>query len=452
MLTPVDIQQKKFHSGIGYDKKDVNTFFESVAESYEQLYRSNAELKEKVISLTDGLQNYKSKEEALQKSLMLAEKDSEDTKSKANREAKTIELDAKNKAKLILADAEERLEKIKTEIEQLETQYAMYKSNFASLLKMQFGFLKENDFDVDSYIDPKYAGMFVSGAAPRATDSSSFGEFSDDPQMRDESPLGGAGGYTGMNSMNSDNMTSSSAMYGSSLSVDPFNPNSKPQPGRYNPYDGSNNNTNKTSKAAGTGSTTFTFADDKQKQKAKKTSYRPTADGTNASKQQAQSQQSNKPKPTTKATQDAKEKAANKANAETKPASQTAEKSKTNTVKPEVKKQASPKPEAPKTNVDAKSSNADDKTVHDYEFDKEVDDIIAKIKREVEEQHLQETTSAEAEPVNDVDSSTSEASQDQAEQEEQLVGDVEEKKSGVAMISDGEEISEDADDDGFEFI
>ena len=30
MLTPVDIQQKKFHVGLGYDKKDVNTFFDSV--------------------------------------------------------------------------------------------------------------------------------------------------------------------------------------------------------------------------------------------------------------------------------------------------------------------------------------------------------------------------------------------------------------------------------------
>jgi len=91
MLTPVDIQQKKFSIGIGYDKKDVNTFFESVAESYEQLYRSNAELKEKVETLTDGLQHYKSKEAALEKSLMLAEKDSEDTKSRANKEAKNIE-------------------------------------------------------------------------------------------------------------------------------------------------------------------------------------------------------------------------------------------------------------------------------------------------------------------------------------------------------------------------
>ena len=81
-----------------------------------------------------------------------------------------------------------------------------------------------------------------------------------------------------------------------------------------------------------------------------------------------------------------------------------------------------------------------------------MDDIIAKIRREVEEQHLQETSSEETATVKEAESSTAEASQEQAEQEEQLVGDVEEKKSGVAMISDGEEISEDADDDGFEFI
>mgnify|MGYP003304672896 CR=1 FL=1 len=92
MLTPVDIQQKKFNIGLGYDKKDVNTFFQSVSESYEQLYRLNAELKEKVETLTDGLQHYKSKEEALEKSLMRAEKDSEDTKSRANKEAKNIEI------------------------------------------------------------------------------------------------------------------------------------------------------------------------------------------------------------------------------------------------------------------------------------------------------------------------------------------------------------------------
>lgn len=244
MLTPMDIQQKKFHIGLGYDKKDVNSFFEEVVASFEELYRSNAELKEKVETLTDGLQNYKSKEAALKKTLMSAEKASEDTKSKATKEAKNIELEAKNKAKVILSDAETRLEEIKQEITVLETQYAAYKSNLCSLMKQQFEFLKENDFDADSYIDEKaltLLGGSVAVQAPQA--NASFGAFEGDPQMRDESSLGGMSG-----SVSKDDLTSTSAVYTSNLGegedfVDPFNP--KKDNGRYNPFDGSKPETSK---------------------------------------------------------------------------------------------------------------------------------------------------------------------------------------------------------------
>ena len=241
MLTPVDIQQKKFSIGIGYDKKDVNTFFESVAESYEQLYRSNAELKEKVETLTDGLQHYKSKEAALEKSLMLAEKDSEDTKSRANKEAKNIELEAKNKAKIILNDAEERLEQLKLEIAELETRYAAYKSNFATMLKKQAEFLGEVDFDVDAQIDERAFALIAGSMPQQSAPAGDFGSFDGDPQMRDESTLGGMASSGGMMNGGGD-MNSTSAVYTSMLSanenfVDPFNPN-KEENGRYNPYDG----------------------------------------------------------------------------------------------------------------------------------------------------------------------------------------------------------------------
>ncbi len=242
MLTPVDINQKKFHMGIGYDKKDVNAFFDEVAESYEQLYRSNAELKEKVITLTDALQNYKSKEASLKKSLMLAEKDSEDTKSKATKEAKSIELEAKNKAKVIIGDAEERLISIKDEMSNLETQYAAYKSNFLSLMKQQHEFLKSLDFDADAQIDERALTLLGGSVAANNTGSASFGSFNGDPQMRDESSLGGmANSGTGM-STNPDDKISTSAVYTSNLGagenfVDPFNPDKK-ENGRYNPYDG----------------------------------------------------------------------------------------------------------------------------------------------------------------------------------------------------------------------
>lgn len=243
MLTPVDIQQKNFHVGLGYDKKDVNTFFDSVSESYEQLYRSNAELKEKVATLTDTLQNYKSKESELERSLMLAEKDSEDTKSNAAREAKNIVLDAKNRANVMLQDAEKRLEEIQQEVAMLETQYAAYKSNFSLLLKQQFAMLLEQDFDVNAYIDDRALALLGGGMAAHRQPSSggdSFGSFDGDPQMRDESTLGGmssGGGEFGSGG----STTSTSAVYTSSLGanedfVDPFNP--QQENGRYNPFDG----------------------------------------------------------------------------------------------------------------------------------------------------------------------------------------------------------------------
>lgn len=238
MLTPVDIQQKKFHVGLGYDKKDVNSFFEDVARNYEDLYRTNADLKERVTTLTDALQNYKSKEAELEKSLMRALKDSEDTKSKAVKEAKSIELEARNKAKSIIGNAEERLINIQNEIALLETQYAAYKANFCNLMQKQFEFLKVEDFDAHSYIDERVLGALIgagSTSSQPATDSN-FGTFSGDPQMRDSSSLGGMNNDY---SYKKDNITSTSAVYTSHLGandnfVDPFNPNKDNN--RFNPY------------------------------------------------------------------------------------------------------------------------------------------------------------------------------------------------------------------------
>ena len=241
MLTPVDIQQKKFRTGLGYEKKDVNAFFDIVADSYEKLYRSNAELKEKVLTLTDGLQNYKSKEAELEKSIMIAEKDSEDTKSKAQQEAKNIKLDAKNKAKNILADAQKELDEITQKITELETQYAAYKSNFVYFMKKQFELLGEEDFDPKSYTDERSLKTLGISAGGVSSSSADFGSFTGDPQMRDESTLGGFKGGGG--SLSAEDKVSTSAVYTSNLSagenfVDPFNPDANKNNGRYNPYDG----------------------------------------------------------------------------------------------------------------------------------------------------------------------------------------------------------------------
>ena len=74
MLTPVDLQNKNFKGGIGFDKKDVEAFMNDLSSDYSMLYRSNVELNDKVKTLSESLQHYKSIEDSMQKALTISEK------------------------------------------------------------------------------------------------------------------------------------------------------------------------------------------------------------------------------------------------------------------------------------------------------------------------------------------------------------------------------------------
>ena len=150
MLTPVDIQQKRFKAGLGFDKKDVSSFFDEVSKSYGELYKSNAELKEKVITLTDTVQHYKVKEEDLNKTLLRAEKNSQESVSNAVKTAKNIEMEATSRANEIIKEAKDEKEFLETEISDLRRKYAEYKAKYQRLLREHMTYLEESDFDKDA--------------------------------------------------------------------------------------------------------------------------------------------------------------------------------------------------------------------------------------------------------------------------------------------------------------
>lgn len=160
MLTPIELQNKSFKSGgLGYDKKDVDQFFEDVLESYEKEYRENVELKDKINALNESLQAYKNIEKTLQKALILAEKTAEDTIESANKKGKLIENEAITKSQIILADAKNELNKINNRIMQLMQQYEVYKEQVKSLAQAQINVISSDalkfepinlDIDFDS--------------------------------------------------------------------------------------------------------------------------------------------------------------------------------------------------------------------------------------------------------------------------------------------------------------
>ena len=150
MITPVEIQSKAFKSGIGYDKKDVDGFISEILESYEELYRSNVEMKDKINMLNEGLQHYKNIEASLQKALVLAEKTSEETIRTAELKAQTIELEAVNKAKEHTADAKAELERVHNQTVALVQQYTQYKAQFTNFLRSQLDLISSDTFKIDT--------------------------------------------------------------------------------------------------------------------------------------------------------------------------------------------------------------------------------------------------------------------------------------------------------------
>ena len=213
MLTPVDLQNKVFKGGIGFDKKDVEAFMHGLSSDYEQLYRSNVELTDKVATLNESLQHYKSVEDSMQKALTLSEKTAEETINAANDKARLLTTEAEKKAENILADAKQELEDTKNEIFRLQQQQKKFKEQFTHVLESQLKMMDGEMIDIDLGDDFQPAASYDSG----------FGNFSGGG-LGSEGGLGGGlgGGYVGSGSSSFERTNQEPAFDRGSLNMDPF--------------------------------------------------------------------------------------------------------------------------------------------------------------------------------------------------------------------------------------
>ncbi len=157
MLTPSEILDKQFKTGLGYDKKDVEQYLSDLAKDYGSLLEEKEELKKKLKEQSDSLSYYKSIEKTLQKALILAEKTAQDTKATALKEAEVIENEARVKAGLIIEDARKQIEFFEHKTLNLMQQYDLFKIHFENLLHSQIELLNSKSFSVNTE-DYQYKG------------------------------------------------------------------------------------------------------------------------------------------------------------------------------------------------------------------------------------------------------------------------------------------------------
>ena len=136
MIAPIEIENKEFKKGLrGYREDEVDEFLDLVKEDYEQLYRENADLKEKIRLYQEQINKYENIEETLNATLITAQRAAEDTCSAANRKSKIIVEEADLKARQIIEQANNEVIEIRREYHSMVKEFKIFRNKFKSLLE-----------------------------------------------------------------------------------------------------------------------------------------------------------------------------------------------------------------------------------------------------------------------------------------------------------------------------
>lgn len=142
--TPNDLQNITFKkSFMGYSEDVVNDVLDKVIEDYSAYIRENIELKDKLALLNEGLQHYKTIEESLQSTLLVAQQTGEDIKKNAYEKADNVLKEAEIRAQKLINDANQEVVKIKFEYEEMRKKLHVFKSKSETLLLSQMEVLKQ---------------------------------------------------------------------------------------------------------------------------------------------------------------------------------------------------------------------------------------------------------------------------------------------------------------------
>jgi cell division initiation protein len=139
-VTPLDIRRKEFRRSVrGYLDEDVDVFLDGVADEFERVAKVNADLQEKVRQLEEQISGHAHMKEALEKTLVAAQLQAEETKANAQKESQAMLREAEAKAKAVADDFYAQTQAMQQTLMQLKLLEEDFRFKFKALLE---GYLK----------------------------------------------------------------------------------------------------------------------------------------------------------------------------------------------------------------------------------------------------------------------------------------------------------------------
>jgi cell division initiation protein len=137
-LTPMDINNKEFKKGLrGYNADEVDEFLDEVVENYEELYKENANLKEKLTNSNEKVEYYAKIETTIQNTLLLAQNAAEQAKNSAQKEAELMLKNANETAQKLMDKAHNDVIQINDEYEKVKQEFIKFRAKYRNFMNTQ---------------------------------------------------------------------------------------------------------------------------------------------------------------------------------------------------------------------------------------------------------------------------------------------------------------------------
>jgi cell division initiation protein len=134
-VTIIDIQHKEFKKSLqGYDRNEVNEFLDEIIETLEDENTARAALQAEIGELRERLSHFKTMEESLQSTLLLAQRTADEVKAAAHKEADLIKQEARLTAEREISALSARIEESRREAQRHQDTAEKAKSELRSLL------------------------------------------------------------------------------------------------------------------------------------------------------------------------------------------------------------------------------------------------------------------------------------------------------------------------------
>ncbi|MER2173960.1 MAG: DivIVA domain-containing protein [Carnobacterium sp.] len=148
VLTPLDIHNKEFPVKMrGYDQDQVNDYLDQIIKDYEMVLKEKRELEKNLQFSEEKVGYFNNLQDALNKSIIVAQDAADRLKENAAKEANIIRLEAEKNADRLLDEAVSKARKITTETDELKKQSRVFKQRLQIMIESQLEMVKNSEWD-----------------------------------------------------------------------------------------------------------------------------------------------------------------------------------------------------------------------------------------------------------------------------------------------------------------